>query len=313
MTSWGNWVDDEDDDVEDEGLQAPSSELLPGSTVEGPDEKGIKTYTSYRIHGGERQKVIRKVRVVTRRKKVSKRIKERRQLHKFGLAKDAGPGPEPETTIVAKEEVRIENPGEEAKAARRAEEALIDSLRKGRAIRQKNEEFKEKEANITGGMVEGKVGGLRTGTALSQMAAQQGGAAAMAASGKYVPLHLRPGASMGSKFDDDEQNTLRVTNISADTTEDDLRDLFSRAGRIQRVYLARDRETQESRGFAYISYYSREDAQKAMDRLNGFGYDHLILKVEWAKPSNREDAGSQNVMKHASGYGGALPQNVTGK
>ena len=36
-------------------------------------------------------------------------------------------------------------------------------------------------------------------------------------------------------------------------------------------------------GFAFISFISRQDAQKAIESLDGFGYDHLILKVEWAK------------------------------
>ena len=36
-------------------------------------------------------------------------------------------------------------------------------------------------------------------------------------------------------------------------------------------------------GFAFVSFASREDAANAIKNLNGFGYDHLILKVEWAK------------------------------
>lgn len=36
-------------------------------------------------------------------------------------------------------------------------------------------------------------------------------------------------------------------------------------------------------GFAFINYYKRSDAQNAIDHLDGHGYDHLILKVEWAK------------------------------
>ena len=37
------------------------------------------------------------------------------------------------------------------------------------------------------------------------------------------------------------------------------------------------------KGFAFISYYNRDDAQRAMDNLNGYGYDHLILRVEFSK------------------------------
>ena len=40
-----------------------------------------------------------------------------------------------------------------------------------------------------------------------------------------------------------------------------------------------------SQGFAFVNYYRKEDAAKAIATLNGFGYDHLILSVEWAKPA----------------------------
>ncbi|CAN0541227.1 unnamed protein product, partial [Ectocarpus sp. 8 AP-2014] len=52
-----------------------------------------------------------------------------------------------------------------------------------------------------------------------------------------------------------------------------------------RVYLAKDPETMQSRGFAFVSYYQKSDAESAMQALQGYGYDHLILKLEWAKPS----------------------------
>ena len=38
-----------------------------------------------------------------------------------------------------------------------------------------------------------------------------------------------------------------------------------------------------TQGFAFINYYKRADAQMAIQELDGHGYDHLILKVEWAK------------------------------
>ena len=117
-------------------------------------------------------------------------------------------------------------------------------------------------------------------------------------SGKYV----------APRGDRDESNTLRVTNISEDAQEKDLQELFRRFGNLTRLYLAKDKDTGTSRGFAYVSYARREDAEKAMKSLNGFGYDHLILKVELAAPSSKEDVGSHSVYKHMSGYGRALPQ-----
>ncbi|CAN0011502.1 unnamed protein product, partial [Phaeothamnion confervicola] len=61
--------------------------------------------------------------------------------------------------------------------------------------------------------------------------------------------------------------------------------LFQRFGKIYRIYLAKDQETMQSRGFAFVSFAMRSDAEKAMEALQGYGYDHLILKLEWAKPS----------------------------
>jgi len=108
--------------------------------------------------------------------------------------------------------------------------------------------------------------------------------------GKYIPVWKRGGAqSVGERQGSlsEDQSTLRVTNLSEDTTEQDLSDLFRRFGHTSRIYLAKDRLTNKSRGFAFINYTHREDAQAAIDKLNGHGYDHLILQVEWAKP--RED------------------------
>ena len=76
--------------------------------------------------------------------------------------------------------------------------------------------------------------------------------------------------------------TLRVTNLSEDTGEQDIRDLFIRFGNLQRVYLARNKATGQSRGFAFVSYYNRKDAELALEKLQGYGYDNLILRLEFA-------------------------------
>ncbi|KAJ3297001.1 translation initiation factor eIF3 subunit g [Borealophlyctis nickersoniae] len=107
-------------------------------------------------------------------------------------------------------------------------------------------------------------------------------------SGKYVPPSLRnrgPGESMKDKRDD--FSTIRITNLSEDTTEQDVKDLVSRFGHTSRVFVARDRDTNICKGFGFVSYYHKDDAEKAMKALNGYGYDNLILRVEWAR-SNKD-------------------------
>ncbi|RYY70071.1 hypothetical protein EON63_22980, partial [archaeon] len=155
----------------------------------------------------------------------------------------------------------------------------------------------------------------------------------------YTHTLQASGAPSSSALDGTE-TTLRVSNLTKAVTEDDLRDLFGRYGvqcmvygqslmmyfassstfnpsnhyfipcirfgRIARISLPRDAE-KVPRGFAYIAYDMRRDAEKAMEVsyrnlysnltyaiyhipytiqvLQGYGYDHLIIKLEWAKPN----------------------------
>ncbi|KFD52532.1 hypothetical protein M514_06566 [Trichuris suis] len=107
--------------------------------------------------------------------------------------------------------------------------------------------------------------------------------------GVYVPPILR-GLGAGGKSVLDtlqrrDENTVRVTNLPEDISEDTLKELFSSAGRVMRIFLAKDKLTSRCKGYAFISYAARENAQKAIDTLSGFRHEHLILKVEWARPS----------------------------
>jgi translation initiation factor 3 subunit G len=109
---------------------------------------------------------------------------------------------------------------------------------------------------------------------------------------KYTAPHLRAGADptrkTGVTMLRDDTATLRVTNLSEDTKEQDLRELFQPFGHVTRIYLAKDKKTNESRGFAFVNYADKRSAQGAIDKLNGYGYDNLILRVEWAKPREGE-------------------------
>ena len=49
------------------------------------------------------------------------------------------------------------------------------------------------------------------------------------------------------------------------------------------LYLARDKRTGKAKGFAYVTYESKRDAEKAIRMLNKYTYDYLVLSVEWSK------------------------------
>lgn len=104
--------------------------------------------------------------------------------------------------------------------------------------------------------------------------------------GAYVPPSRRGGEkSNGSDMKRrTEENSVRVTNLSEDTREADLNELCTTFGPVTRTYVATDQSTGICRGFGFVNFLNREDAHKAIKVLNGYGYDNLILHVEWAAP-----------------------------
>ena len=89
-----------------------------------------------------------------------------------------------------------------------------------------------------------------------------------------------PGESMGQRGGSrDDLPTLRVTDISEDTQENDLRELFGSFGRVARVYISRDRDTGVRKDIAFVSIEKRAVTQRAMESMHGRGYDGLILNV----------------------------------
>jgi len=97
-------------------------------------------------------------------------------------------------------------------------------------------------------------------------------------------------------------NKLYVGNISFNTSNQDLVDLFSAAGTVTSANIVEDRETGRSRGFGFVEMASSDDAQKAISELNGKEVDGRELKVNEAKP--REDRGFGGGGRGRSGGGG---------
>ncbi len=82
---------------------------------------------------------------------------------------------------------------------------------------------------------------------------------------------------------------LYVGNLSFNTSNEDLQELFGQAGTVESVNVVEDRDTGRSRGFGFIEMSSKEEGQKAIEQFNGKEVGGRALTVNEAKP--REDRG----------------------
>jgi len=237
------------------------------------------------------------------RKKVPKPVAERKKLPKFGGAAEDPPGPQP-SNVVPAEEMKmqfIRNAQGELLELKSEEDPLAmlktrttmftcqhckgDHFTKNCPYKDLIEQQKALlEADLRASE------SIRTGGTGEDDAIKRDADAKMK-SGTYVPPAMRSRAaaaeaSAASQLDRGrDDNTVRVTNISEDTTEDDLKELFKLQGKanIQRIFLAKDKTSGRSKGFAFVTYKTRDDADRAIRVLHGHRYGYMILKVEWAK------------------------------
>ncbi len=94
---------------------------------------------------------------------------------------------------------------------------------------------------------------------------------------------------------------LYVGNLSFDTTQQDLEELFGELGTVESANLIEDRDTGRSRGFAFVEMSSDEEAQNAISQFNGKEVDGRELKVNEAKPQEKRAGGGGGGR---GGYGG---------
>jgi cold-inducible RNA-binding protein len=97
---------------------------------------------------------------------------------------------------------------------------------------------------------------------------------------------------------------LYVGNLSFNTSNQDLIDLFSASGTVSSANIIEDRETGRSRGFGFVEMSSPAEAQEAISALNGKEVDGRALKVNEAKPQNNDRGGRGGGGGGRGNYGG---------
>ena len=98
---------------------------------------------------------------------------------------------------------------------------------------------------------------------------------------------------------------LYVGNLTYDTTDSALEQMFTPHGTVQSAQVIMDRDTGRSKGFGFVEMGSDADAQAAIQALNGKEVEGRALTVNEAKP--REDRGGGRSSRGGSGergYGG---------
>lgn len=259
MPSWADEVDHTD-------------RKFPSQEISAPDANAIKTITNYYINeNGKKCRKVTRVKDIVKTVKISRRMEERKQWEKFG-----NQGGQKSVSTISTEEIFVEKPVARGELAKKKEKTEVVNFS---AFHARLEARKRGEL----GDDDGAAGGDP----------RDPNSIAVGGKGKYVPPSLRGGADGKTRegtsmHQRDDTSTLRITNISDETEEQDLHSLFSAFGAIQRIYLAKDKYTGLPRGFAFINYYSRSDAEGAIEKLHGYGLDNLILNVEWAKPKDPE-------------------------
>ncbi|CAO3639926.1 unnamed protein product [Cunninghamella blakesleeana] len=288
MQSKSSWADD----IEDEDPYQPKVFT---------DENGIKHIIEYKENdAGKKVKITRKIRSTLKTEHVNKAVAQRKKWAKFGEEEGNKPGPDLSTTTIG-ENIPLKLGSKSIKAEEpSAAEVVQDKVRS--QLKSKNimcrickgEHFTSKCPykdtlqpldELASSLEAVKFDGADLSGASTPEPTLGSGPS------KYTPPHLRnkvPGAAGAIGMADsrerrDDNCTLRVTNLSEDVIDSDIHDLFRRFGSITRVFLARDRETRLCKGFAFVSFVDREDAERAQQAINGYGYDNLILRVEFAR------------------------------
>ncbi|XP_026276243.1 ELAV-like protein 3 isoform X11 [Frankliniella occidentalis] len=125
-----------------------------------------------------------------------------------------------------------------------------------------------------------------------------------------MPQHngtMHNNSSHNSSSQSEESKTNLIVNYLPQTmTQEEIRSLFSSIGEVESCKLIRDKvtDTGQSLGYGFVNYHRPEDAEKAINTLNGLRLQNKTIKVSFARPSSE-------AIKGANLYVSGLPKSMT--
>jgi RNA recognition motif-containing protein len=91
---------------------------------------------------------------------------------------------------------------------------------------------------------------------------------------------------------------IYVSNLSYDTTEESLQELFAEYGEISSANIIKDRDSGRSRGFGFVEMPNDANAQKAIDELNNSDFEGKTITVNMARPKTERNDNGYNRRRY---------------
>jgi len=136
------------------------------------------------------------------------------------------------------------------------------------------------------------------------MMMQQNGMGDVVALSTSVGSHNNTAQHSSSDSDEGDRKTNLIVNYLPQTmTQEEIRSLFSSIGEVESCKLIRDKVTGQSLGYGFVNYHRIEDANKAIQTLNGLRLQNKTIKVSYARPSSE-------AIKGANLYVSGLPKHM---
>jgi translation initiation factor 3 subunit G len=256
QNAWGDIVDEE---------EGPHVEIY----------EDIKTVTDFIINEktGKKEKIVSVYKINKKKELVTSGILERRNWKKFGDCKNHAPGVNLTTTNVQEDQVYL--------LLTSRSETLDEEIPKDLKKQQTKQII---TCSICKGPHFTRQCPVRSNFPVKDLPPESVGVKP----GIYIPPARRMAMEGGGRPGERDRRsndgmTVRVSNLPEETKESDLQFLFKNFGTIKRLTLARDRETQQFKGYAHVGFSRREEASLAIKALNGYGYGHLVLQVSWPR------------------------------